>query len=62
MPQMNLAGVYEEQGKLAEAEAALRGAIRLQPQLRAATCPAGYAAAREIARRRPGRDRRTDRR
>ncbi len=29
---MSLAGIYEEQGKLAEAEAALREAIRLQPQ------------------------------
>ena len=57
MPPMSLAGVYEEQGKLAEAEAALRQRLFACSRSWPAACPAGHAAAWKIERRRSGRSR-----
>ena len=51
---MNLGGLHEELGDLAEAEAAFRTALEAPADLRPAACPPGDVAAGQTARRGPG--------
>ena len=57
MAQINLGGIHEELGEMAEAEAAYRTAARIQPNFGLAYARLGDPVAGRVARRRPRRPR-----